>query len=81
MKRLTKKEKALMVKWFKESLDVVTEDEPLTARQALYGNCGRGPVKIAFIITTSAKHLEKIDGALPLASKVSHDWLAQEEVM
>ena len=46
MKRLTKKEKALMVKWFKESLDVVTEDEPLTARQALYGNCGRGLLRL-----------------------------------
>lgn len=80
MSRLTKKEKALMVKWFKESLDVVTEDEPLTARQAVYGNCGRGPAKIAFIVTTSTKHLAKIDGALPQADKVTRDWLAREEV-
>lgn len=80
MNQLTKKEKALMVKWFKEALDTVTEDEPLTIRQALHGNCGRGPAKVAFMVTSSAKHLEKIDEALPPASKVTNKWLAREEV-
>lgn len=80
MSRLTKKEKKLMVKWFKEALDNVTEDEPLTVRHALHDNCGRGPAKVAFMVTSSAGHLAKIDSALPPANKVTYDWLAREEV-
>ena len=80
MSQLTKKEKKLMVQWFKEALDDTTEDKPLTIRRALHGQCGGGPIKVAFMVTTSARHLDKIDNALPPAEKTTYDWLAREEV-
>jgi len=76
---LTKKEKVLMVKWFKEALDNVTEDERFTMRRSLNGSCGM-KMKVAFMVTSSQKHLDEIDRALPPACKVEHDWLAREEV-
>lgn len=77
---LTKKEKKLVIKWFKVALDDILKDEPLTIRQSLHGQCGRGPAKVAFVVTTSVEHLAKIDGVLPSASKTACDWLAKEEV-
>ena len=38
MNKLTKKEKKLMIKWFKEALDDVTEDERFTMRRTLRGS-------------------------------------------
>ena len=77
---LTNKEKKLLVKWFKAALGNVAENNPLTERQALHGSCGRGPIKVAFMVTTSANHLRAIDDALPPVSHVTHHWLAKEEV-
>lgn len=77
---LTKKEKKLIIKWFKEALDDILKDEPLTIRQSLHGECGRGLAKVAFVVTTSVEHLAKIDSVLPLASETTHDWLTREEI-